>query len=483
MSESWLDLRRSSYAEVADLAGARRWFAVAGTSLVLAGFFALLLVLARMPGLSWLFTDTLFFKRCLVVHVDLALVIWFYAFLAGMFQLIPAARSKLGVRSAVGAGVGVIGMMLGAGDTGAAPVLANYVPVIDSPMFLLGLVVFAVSVLAALFNARLFGRGRASDSAEGGDEALVTAEAAPALKAAALAFVTALVCFWGAWLGTPSGLLPESRYELMMWGGGHVLMFANAAAMAAVWLSLVGRVVGRPVLGVTWARRLFALYTIPLVIAPLLATRGSESVAHRVGFTRLMELGIFPVISVVLIACLVALARAKRRGLELSGAASKSVGTFAASAILTITGFVLGALISGSNTVIPAHYHAAIGGVTAAFMGFALAALEPLGLERTGRLAERLARWQVPIFGAGQLVFVLGFAFAGAHGAARKAYATEQQVKSLAESVGLVVMGAGGLLAAMGGLIFVGIVGSAIVSSFAARRARSQLVKGELYGR
>jgi cytochrome c oxidase subunit 1 len=58
---------------------ARGWFLFAIGSLVLAGLLSLMLVVGRLPFLGWLFTDPLFFKRALVVHVDLAIVVWFQA--------------------------------------------------------------------------------------------------------------------------------------------------------------------------------------------------------------------------------------------------------------------------------------------------------------------------------------------------------------------------------------------------------------------
>jgi heme/copper-type cytochrome/quinol oxidase subunit 1 len=71
---------------------------------------------------------------------------------------------------------------------------------------------------------------------------------------------------------------------------------------------------------------------------------------------------------------------------------------------------------------------------------------------------SRAARWQPAVFGAGQFVFALGFALAGAHGSERKVYGAEQAGRGLAESIGLGVMGLGGLVAAAGGLVFLGLV-------------------------
>ena len=73
---------------------AKRWCTLAVGSLVVAGLLSLAVVVGRLPVLSRIIDDPLFFKRCLVVHVDLALVVWFYAFLAGLLAF--GARSRPG---------------------------------------------------------------------------------------------------------------------------------------------------------------------------------------------------------------------------------------------------------------------------------------------------------------------------------------------------------------------------------------------------
>ena len=104
--------------------------------------------------------------------------------------------------------------------------------------------------------------------------------------------------------------------------------------------------------------------------------------------------------------------------------------------------------------MIPAHYHASIGAVTVAFMAVTYLLLKPLGFPLPGVRLPRLIPWQLYFFGFGQVIFALGFGFGGLHGLSRKAYATEQHVRSLGELVGLGVMALGGLIAVVGGLLF-----------------------------
>ncbi|MEW6160980.1 MAG: hypothetical protein AB1813_26420, partial [Verrucomicrobiota bacterium] len=121
---------------VSDISLTRRAFLLAMGSLLLAGCFSLLLIFGRFPGLADKFTDPLFFKRCLVVHVDLALIVWFFSFGAGLYAL-QTGNAAMNRIHAIGLGaayIGVLAMIAGMLVPGTAPILANYVPVIDNPV-------------------------------------------------------------------------------------------------------------------------------------------------------------------------------------------------------------------------------------------------------------------------------------------------------------------------------------------------------------
>ncbi|MCC6807460.1 MAG: hypothetical protein IT381_08550 [Deltaproteobacteria bacterium] len=417
------------------------WFALSFVSLVLAGAFALFLVFARMPVLAGLVTDPAFFKRCLVVHVDLALVVWFYAFVAGLFARMPgAAQGGTGRLGAALAWVGVAALLSCLALPSATPILTNYVPSLDHPVFVAGMSAFFTGVALQLTDGRLL------PARETGASSIVTAAARPGLRAAAIAFLLALLTFAGAFVSADASLAPDVRYELVLWGGGHVLQVASVAAMISVWLILVEGAIGRPVMPRALSSALFFLLVLPVMAAPALALAGPEQSSVHGAYTRMMQLGIFPVTLVFIVLCVRALVR--------SGAwlGDGRVLGFFASAGLTVLGFVIGALIRGPNTMVPAHYHASIGAVTAAFMtmSYLVLAGRPVG----DRLA-RLRRIQPLIYGAGQTVFAVGFGFAGM---TRKTYGAEQHIRTTSEIIGLVTMGAGGLVAVGAGLIFLAYV-------------------------
>ncbi len=427
----------------------RLWLGLALGSLLLAGLLSLSVVLGRLPGLSRVIDDPLFFKRCLVVHVDLALVVWFYAFASALAALRVANRTGVVESLAFGTAViGVVGIIAGGLVRGAAPVLANYVPVIDHPLFLGGLALFFAGVLA--FTLRTV----ASSTTR--SEGLLPEDAAIGVQAAGVTLVLAGVTWLSAQTALPAGLDAHTFFEFAHWGAGHVLQVANVCAMLAVWLWLMGRVTERPVLSARAARGLFGLLLAPHFVMPLLSWQGALHRTYVEGATQLMRWGIFPVVLFTLFLC----ARHLRRHSPhtFSPAARMMTAGFSASVGLTLLGFVLGAFIRSSTTLVPAHYHASLGGITAAFMTATYLLIEIFG--RDTRASEfvakrwRSARRQLICFGAGQAVFAIGFAIGGVYGLGRKTYAGEQHVRSLGEQIGLGVMGVGGLVAAAGGVWF-----------------------------
>lgn len=425
-------------------AGLRPWLALSVSVLLAAGAMAVLLVFARMPPFDQLVTDPAFFRRALVVHVVLALVVWFVAFATGLTFLLPRAGAPW---TRAGAGVATVGvglLFLAAGVPGAEPVLANYIPMIDHPLFAAGLVTFGAGVLLAVSDLRLW-----PAPTEG-----ALAAAAPGLRVVVIGLFLVALTAVGSWMARPLGEIDALGFwEVVNWGPGHVLQLVSEAAMVAGWLLLAGDVLGRPAVRPAAAALGFGLLLLPWLGAPLLTLLPAG--ASREGFTTMMRWGLFPVVTVFAVAIGRALAAARRAGqLGERPLADPRVSGFLVSAGLTALGFVLGALIRGSNTVVPAHYHAAIGAVTAAFMALTPGLLDRLALPAA---PGRAARWQPLVYGLGQMVFAIGFAIAGAHGTARKVYGAEQ-TRGAVETLGLGVMGVGGLVAVMGGLLFLWVV-------------------------
>lgn len=71
---------------------------------------------------------------------------------------------------------------------------------------------------------------------------------------------------------------------------------------------------------------------------------------------------------------------------------------------------------------------------------------------------SRLAYWQPILYGSGQLLHIIGLVWSGGYGVQRKVAGAEQVLRSTSEVVGMGLMGLGGLIAIIGGLLFVLVV-------------------------
>lgn len=444
-----------------------RWLSLSVISLLLAGLLSLSVVVGRLPGISELIGDPLFFKRCLVVHVNLALSVWFYAFVASLSALRSPARSRSLDMAAYAMSVfGVVLMLAGGLVRGAAPILANYIPVIDHPLYIAGLGLFFAGILAFIIRRT----GSEREPPIGG----LPVEAAVGAQVCGIVLVLAAATWISARTALPEGLNRLTFFEFSHWGAGHVLQVANVCAMLAVWIWLMARATGRSMMTVRSAGLLFAVLVAPHFAMPLLSGQGVMHRTYIEGATLLMRWGIFPVVLVFFFLCLRHLLRHPVS--KTDAVARLARAGFASSAALTLLGIVLGSLIRGSTSLVPAHYHASLGGVTAAFMTAAHLYFDQAARSSQGAYTHRWtsARRQILCFGIGQAVFALGFGFAGIHGSGRKTYGSEQHVRTLSEQVGLGVMGLGGLVAAAAGIWFLVLLGRAL------RARRSNSVRNPL---
>ena len=421
---------------------ARAWLMLGIAALAGAGLLAILLALSRTPGVQDWLPGGDFFRAALIVHVDLSVLIWFMAFAAVLWSLAGNGQYAAVGAAGVGlAGLGTVLMVVSPFFPDARPLLNNYIPILRQPVFFAGLLLagagFALAMLRGLVTIRF----------------AIAEPARLAVGLSALIGTVAFVVTAFAWAMLPGELEGQGYFEMLFWGGGHVLQFQHAllAALAWCWLAQELAVLPRgfppvtPRLTFARASGLFVLAALPVLAVPvllLLAPVGSGQ--YLAAFARLMEFG-HPLLLPLLGLALVALWRARRQS-------SPAKSALAASLTLFIAGGVLGYLIRGVNVVIPAHYHGAIVGVTLAFMGLTYVLLPKLGFREAN---GRMARWQPYVYGGGQLLHVLGLAWSGGYGVQRKVAGAEQMLVSLPQKLGMGLMGLGGLVAVIGGVMFV----------------------------
>jgi heme/copper-type cytochrome/quinol oxidase subunit 1 len=179
------------------------------------------------------------------------------------------------------------------------------------------------------------------------------------------------------------------------------------------------------------------------------------SVEHRKLLTWAMRLGGGVAIAPISLAVVVALARMPMAVLQRRGPAAPLRAALLSSVLLFAAGGLIGVFIAGSNVRIPAHYHGCIVGVTLALMGLVFHLLPQLGY---GAPQGRMATVQPALYGAGQLMHIVGLVWSGGYGVQRKVAGAEQVLRSSGEVAGMALMGLGGAIAIAGGLLFVAVV-------------------------
>ena len=413
------------------------WLLLGIAALIGAGLLAILLVLARTPGVNALIPIKDFFRAALIVHVDLSVLIWFMAFGGVLWSLAGNERcSRLGWAGVWLAVIGTALMVVSPFCGDPRPLLNNYIPILQQPVFFAGLVAamlgFALTLLRGLLTATPSGWHTRSDVIAVG------------LYAGAVAGSLAFIGFLWSWLGRPAQE-GHALYEAVFWGGGHTLQFQHALLMVVAWILLLDHL-GRPLQ--TSPRLLCGLFLLaaaPVLAMPviyLLAPVGTP--AHIVAFAKLMEHG-HGLMTPLIILVLLALPGVWKLQSPLKSALFCSM-------LLFLAGGILAFMIRGVNVVIPAHYHGSIVGVTLAFMGLAYALLPRLGY---GVVEGRMARWQPYVYGGGQLIHIIGLAWSGGYGVQRKVAGSEQVLLTWQQKTGMGMMGLGGLIAIIGGVLFV----------------------------
>ncbi|MBP8924517.1 MAG: cbb3-type cytochrome c oxidase subunit I [Pseudomonadales bacterium] len=427
------------------------WIWLGVYALVAAGLLALLLALSRTPVIQDLVPGKEFFRVALVAHVDLSVLVWFVAGAGILWSLYGAARyPQWSLTAFISAVSGTVMISIAPFIGTPQPLMNNYVPVLQHPWFYAGLIAVATGlVIQACVCLRANGiRLRGDDN----DAVLRFA-----LAMAALCALIAVASVAASFARLPASISGEFYFELLFWGGGHVLQFMHTVLMLVAFMMLLNATGSSLPGSPRQHTALFALVVLPLLAVPLLYRFPIESREHILGFTTLMRYGGTASIPLLLLVIAglgqrVALTPEER---PLRAALICSLSLFAG-------GGIMGFMIRGSNTVIPAHYHGSIVGVTLAYMGVVYLLLPRLGRPLT---MPRTAFWQPYVYGIGQVMHITALAWTGGHGVQRKTAGAAQGLESVQQIVGMGLMGLGGLVAVIGGLMFLVVVIAALRST------------------
>lgn len=432
------------------------WCAAAVAALAVAGVFAVLLALSRVPNIQNVFPEPLvFFKKGLVIHVIFSFVVWFLAVFGAILHLATVRISggepkfrQLGRFALMALGASFFLLFVPAFLNRGGPSLNNYIPVIIDPLYYAGLAVLAGGI--GLEAIRLFLNLPRRKNPLG-----------PMTLGATLAaglYLVALVCFALAYGAIKGGELDFTFNENLFWGGGHVLQFVNVTLLVVAWYMLGGVVFGEPLGRERPHQIAVALPAAFAILTPFFyfvfdGTRQPE-------FTDLQYALAPPTVLAAGTALIGILGhRADKGGLPWRDPAFLclvlSIGVFG-------LGGILGLFADGADTRTPAHYHGVIAGINLAFMGLFFRLFLPL-LDRHARRGKALFA-QIWMFGLGQGFASLGLFLAGSFGAGRKMAGAEQGLTHIAQKIGMGMNGLGALVAVIGGVMFIWAVVAALFS-------------------
>lgn len=419
----------------------RRWLQLGVAALAIAGVFAVLLVVARTPQLAW---AKELFSVALVIHVDLSVFVWFLSVIGlGCSRYLtqqnvphfPYLQASAFWSMAAGTALMALSPLEGEWEV----IKSNYIPVLYNPIFFLGLSLMAASMLV-LSLAVVVSEMR--PKATGREETFCWQVMGWVVLMALSMFAANAV------LLNPAIALKDS-YEFVFWSGGHTLQFAFTLVAMLAWLALYKVLRGEALLG-DRGYKTIGIITLLGVVYPLFAYlyHPVDSEAFRQIFTDAMKYlgGLAPAGIMLLIAWKLCKVKPAYSGKH------PAFSALIMSLVVFGAGGALGFLIQGQNVTIPAHYHGSIVGVTIALMGYAYLLLPQLGWRDVS--GSRTAFWQPVWLGVGQLMHVGGLAYSGGYGVLRK-QAAEGVEFAPEVKVALGVMGAGGLLAIIGGFMFV----------------------------
>jgi cytochrome c oxidase subunit 1 len=423
----------------------RAWLLLGLTSLVGAGLFSLLLVLARTPTIQELIPLVDFFRTALVVHVNLSVLIWLLSMAGVIWSLASSKDSVIWDRisfglAVTGTAIVIVSPFIGAGD----PLMNNYVPLLRHPIFYIGLGLFTAGITSHLLRCGLGGihQDKTTNGQLSGGDALRTGS-----RLSAMVTAVAVFAFLASLLNIPSSLDGQIYFEFLFWGGGHILQFTHTLLMMVVWILLASISGCRFPLSPRVTVLFLIFLALPVITVPFFYfAHDVVSSGHRLAFTELMKYGGLSCLPLGL-AIVYSLVKAHKPADEQAVPRSCLISSL----VLFATGGVLGFFISGLDIVIPAHYHGSTVGVTIAFMGLCYHLLPRLGF---GPVPRKLAFWQPIVYAAGQLIHIAGLAWSGGYGVQRKTAGLEQGVDRLGEIAGMGLMGLGGLISVIGGLLF-----------------------------
>jgi cytochrome c oxidase subunit 1 len=244
-----------------------------------------------------------------------------------------------------------------------------------------------------------------------------------------------------------------------MWGGGHVLQFANCALMLCAFYLIARAALGETPLPGSWMKIMMLALLAGAAAGPLLyITHEAGGAVQRDLFTQLYWYAL-PLPTLIVLGSVATLVARRWRDTMHGPPEIKAV---VISLVLFAFGGVLGFFEGSIDTRTPAHYHAVLIAVTLAFMALYFAVFLPLLRRRTER--RRLRTWMYALLGGGTFVQAGALYLAGLEGVLRKTAGAAQDLDTTWKLVAMIVQGVGGFGAVAGGIIFIFLAGKMLLA-------------------
>lgn len=457
--------------------------------LLIGGIQGLMVALTRWPAVQLLPED--WFYLVLTGHGLNVLLFWIIFFEIAVLYFASAILLKCRIATPKLAWVGFALMLVGAilaniavmqGDS--TVMFTSYVPMRAEPHFYLGLILFAVGTLIAVFV--FFGTlviAKDEKTYEGSIPLVtfgaMTAAIIAVFTIASGAIILIPTLLWSVGL---IGEIDPIMYKVIWWAFGHSSQQINVAAHVSVWYCIAAMLLGAKPLSEKVSRMAFLMYILFLQLASahhLLVEPGISSEWKIFNTSYALYLAVIGSMIHGLSVPGAIEAAQRRRGFTkgmFEWLRKAPWGNPAFSAMFTslvyfgflggISGVILGTeqlnLIMHNTLYVPGHFHATVvAGTTLAFMGMTYLVV-PL-IWRKDIMFPTLAKWQPYLFGtgvAGISVFMMG---AGTLGVSRRhwdSYFTDAAEMGLSFSypdtafLMMALNGLSAILAAVGGGLF-----------------------------
>lgn len=415
------------------------WLIIGMVALAISGLFSIVLAVAWHPSFKEIEILATLFHRSLVAHVNLSITVWFLCGLLACWSYKNKSYLPFFNGTAMLLMLIAIIMMSAASlDPHATPLMSNYIPFLDdSKWFVLSLGCIVAATLIKVIEYFTQWRQPA--------DFFITSN-----KLSLLMVLIALTAFAVSARDIAPHIDGEMRYEILFWGGGHVLQFIWVQALLIAWAVMLRKLVAGFTLHRGYRLTLWVNFAAVLTAPIPYLFHDVSSTEFRHLFTFLMSWvsGLAPVLF-VLIFC-----NDAARGKHTLPRYRKDciAGSLWWSLILFALGGAFAVMIDGINVKIPAHYHGSIVGVTMALMGFTYHVMITHGYSLIAD--SRMARWQPALLGIGQIMHITGLFWSGGYGVQRKTPNAEGEAIEQAE-LALRLMSTGGGIAIIGGLLFI----------------------------